>query len=179
MRVLKLAVIAAGLALAASPVVLAQEQQQEQAQAGKVQKTFGQWRVECNPQMKDSPCVLVFALIHPKDKKIAFAWSIIPGKEPNTQKTVIRTLNGTLLPDGITVKFAKGDPLRIAYRTCGPRFCFAEFPFSESWLKTFKAQKGFEISYVAVDGKAVKHDVSLDQFTAAYDFYLSNVAKTN
>jgi len=172
MRLLKLAVIAAGLALAGlSSAALGQEG---------IQKNFGQWRVECNPKAaKESPCVLVFALIHPKDKKIAFAWSIVPDKEAGKQKAIIRTLNGTRLADGITVKFAKGDPLKIPYFTCGPRFCFAELPFSESWLKTFKAQKSFEVSYVAVDGKPVKHDVSLDQFTQAFEFYTANLAKTN
>lgn len=172
MRLPKLAVIAAGLALAGSfSAAFGQEA---------VQKTFGQWRVECNPKAaKESPCVLVFALIHPKDKKVAFAWSIVPDNEAGKQKAVVRTLNGTLLADGISVKFPKGDPLKIAYYTCGPRFCFAEFPFSESWLKTFKAQKGFEVSYVAVDGKQVKHDVSLDQFTQAFEFYMANLAKTN
>ena len=177
MRLLKLAVIAAGVALAGfSSAATAQETQGAQ---GGVQKNFGQWRVECNPKMKESPCVLAFALVHPKDKKVAFAWSIVADKGADTHKSIIRTLNGTRLADGITVKFAKGDPLKIAYYTCGPRFCFAEFPFSESWLKTFKAQKGFEVSYVAVDGKPVKHDVSLDQFTQAYEFFTANLAKTN
>ncbi len=172
MRLLKLAVTAAGLALAAlSSSAFGQE--------AAVQKNFGQWRVECNPKVKENPCVLAFALIHPKDKKVAFAWSIVPDKEAGKQKAVIRTLNGTRLADGITVKFAKGEPLKIAYFTCGPRFCFSEFPFSDSWLKTFKAQKGFEVSYVAIDGKPIKHDISLDQFSQAYEFYTASLAKTN
>ena len=175
MRLLKLALIAAGMAMASFSL----SAHAQEVAAGGVQKNFGQWRVECNPKVKENPCVLAFALIHPKDKKIAFAWSIVPGKEPNSQKAVVRTLNGTILADGISVKFAKGDPLKIAYFTCGPRFCFAEFPFSDSWLKTFKAQKGFEVSYVAVDGKPIKHDISLDQFTQAYEFYTANLAKTN
>jgi len=171
MRIFKLAVIATGMVLAGlSSAAFSQE---------KVEKQFGQWRVECGPQMKENTCLLVFALVHPKDKKVAFAWSIIPDKETNSQKTIIRTLNGTLLPEGISVKFAKGDPLKIAFRTCGPRFCFAEFPFSESWLKTFKAQKAFDVTYAAVDGKEIKHEVSLDQFGEAYDFYAANLAKTN
>ncbi|MBL8893194.1 MAG: invasion associated locus B family protein [Rhizobiales bacterium] len=174
MRFFRLAMTAAGIAMAGFSLSAS-----AQEGGGGIQKNFGQWRVECNPKMKESPCVLAFALVHPKDKKIAFAWSIVPGKEPNTQKAVVRTLNGTRLADGISVKFAKGDPLKIAYYTCGPRFCFAEFPFSDSWLKTFKAQKGFEVSYVAVDGKPIKHEISLDQFTQAFEFYTSNLAKTN
>ena len=134
MRFLKLAVIAAGMVLAGlSSSAFGQEG---------VQKNFGQWRVECNPKVKENPCVLAFALIHPKDKKIAFAWSIVPGKEPNTQKAVIRTLNGTRLADGITVKFAKGDPLKLAYFTCGPRFCFAEFPFSDFMAQDLQGPEG-------------------------------------
>jgi len=171
MRLLKLAVIATGVALSGlSSAAFGQEA---------IQKNFGQWRVECNPKVKENPCVLAFALVHPKDKKIAFAWSIVPGKEPNTQKAVVRTLNGTRLADGISVKFAKGDPLKLSYFTCGPRFCFSEFPFSESWLKTFKAQKSFQVTYVAVDGKPVNHEVSLDQFTQAFEFYTASLAKTN
>ena len=175
MRFFRLALTAAGIAMAGFSLPASAQE----GGGGGIQKNFGQWRVECNPKMKESPCVLAFALVHPKDKKIAFAWSIVPGKEPNSQKAVVRTLNGTRLADGLTVKFAKGDPLKIAYYTCGPRFCFAEFPFSDSWLKTFKAQKGFEVSYVAVDGKPIKHEISLDQFTQAFEFYTSNLAKTN
>ena len=167
MHVLRLLALAALIALGGFVPVHAQD---------KASKVFGAWQVECDPS-QGSKCVLAFALVSAKDKKVAFAWSILPGKEKGTFSAVVRTLNGTLLPEGVVVTFAGQDPLRLAYRTCGPRFCFVEIPFTDSWLKAFKAQKSFNVSYKAVDGKEVKHDVSLDKFTQAYDFFTANLAK--
>ena len=49
----------------------------------------------------------------------------------------------------------------------------------ESQYRRSSQGLAFEVSYVAVDGKPVKHDVSLDQFTQAYEFFTANLAKTN
>jgi len=80
-----------------------------------------------------------------------------------------------MVPEGIAVRFGESEPVRIPYKLCMPKFCAAEIPFSASWLKTFKASKGFSVTITAANGKEVKYDMSLNKFSAAYDFYTSQV----
>jgi len=68
--------------------------------------------------------------------------------------------------------------VRIPYRVRGAKACAAEIPFSDTWIKTFKASKGFSVAITLANGTERKYDVNLDQFSAAYDFYDAQVAKT-
>ena len=139
----------------------------------KIEKTFGNWRVECVETTKDKKCGLVFALVNKKAKQLVFGWSIIPAKDGAGNKTVIRTLTGTDLAAGVTVDFPGAEPIKIPYKTCGPRNCFAEVEFSDAWLKAFNSQQSLTVNYNAANGKAVKHQVDLKNFKEAYEFYTS------
>jgi invasion protein IalB len=146
----------------------------------KIQKNFDQWQVACDVDDKgNAKCAINYVLFNKQAKTVVFAWSIGPGTDPGTNKAVIRTLTGVLLPEGISVVFPNADPLKIAYKTCGPRFCFAEIPFSDSWLKAFTAQKTFSVTYKGVAGKQVKYDVSLSKFGDAYAFYTAQLKKAS
>ena len=71
-----------------------------------IQKNFDQWQVACDEDDKGNVrCSINYVLIDKKAKAIVFAWSIGPGTDPGTNKAVIRTLTGTLLPEGISVVF--------------------------------------------------------------------------
>lgn len=147
--------------------------------AENVNKTFEQWRVNCvDTKDKGRACALMNGLVNSK-KTVVFRWSIIPDKETSGNKMTITTLTGVRVSDGIAVQFGQSEPVRIPYRLCMPKFCAAEIPFSDTWLKTFKASKGFSVKIVAANGKELKYDLNLNKFTAAYDFYSSEVAKTN
>jgi invasion protein IalB len=81
--------------------------------------------------------------------------------------------------DGIAVRFGQSEPVRIPYKMCMPKFCAAEIPFSDTWLKTLKASKGLSVAITSANGKELKYDLSLSKFTAAYDFYTEEAAKAN
>ncbi len=141
------------------------------------QKTFDQWQVICK-QAEAANCVLAIGLVNSK-KQVVFRWAISPVKDKKGNKIVITTLTGVMMADGISVRFGEGEPIRIPYKLCMPKFCAAEIPFSDNWLKALKAGKSFSASIMAANGKAIKYDVSLNKFTAAYEFYSSEAAKTN
>jgi invasion protein IalB len=140
--------------------------------ATRVQKTFDQWRVDCTETEKAKFCGLIFALLHAKTKQVMFAWSIVPAKEGSGgNRAMIRAPNGILLSEGLLVEFAGTDPVKLAYKTCGPRNCIVEVDFSESWLKAFNSHPSFAATYVAVNGTPTRHEISLKQFKEAYGFY--------
>jgi invasion protein IalB len=121
---------------------------------------------------------MVFALVNSQNKEqLIFAWSIVPSTEGEGNKAVIRTQTGTLLPEGISVQFTGADPVKIPYKFCGPRFCFAEVGFSGSWEKAFVSQPSFTVSYAALNGTPLKHEVSLNQFGEAYAYYSQEMTR--
>jgi invasion protein IalB len=120
----------------------------------------------------------VAGLVNQK-KAIVFQWLISVDPEKKGNKMTISTLTGILVGNGIAVRFGDSEPVRVPYKICMPQFCAAEIPFSDSWLKTFKASKGFTATITAANGKEIKYDVSLSKFSEAFDFYTTEVAKTN
>lgn len=147
------------------------------AHAENVKKSFDQWEVAC-VDTKDGKraCALAMALVNQK-KAIVLQWLISPGPDKKGNSMSISTLTGVLVGNGISVRFGESEPVRIPYKLCMPKFCAAEIPFTDSWLKTFKASKGFSVTITAANGKEIKYDVSLSKFSDAYDFYSSEVAK--
>ncbi|MFO0994542.1 MAG: invasion associated locus B family protein [Hyphomicrobiales bacterium] len=143
-----------------------------------VNKVFDQWRVNCI-ETKDNGrvCALMAGLVNAK-KTIVFRWAISPDKESKTNQITITTLTGVRVSDGISVQFGQSDPVKVPYRLCMPKFCVAEIPFSDAWLKTLKASKGFTVRIMSANGKELKYDLDLNKFSAAYDFYTAEVAKT-
>ena len=149
------------------------------AHAEKLNKAFDQWEVGCaDPKDGKRACALVTGLVNQK-KAVVFQWVISPDHEKKGNKMTITTLTGILVGNGVAVRFGDSEPVRIPYKICMPKFCEAEIPLSDSWLKTFKASKGFSATITAANGKEIKYDVSLSKFSDAFDFYTTEVAKTN
>ena len=149
------------------------------AHAENVNKVFDQWRVNCADAKEGGrTCALMAGLVNNK-KAVIFRWAISPDKDKKGNKIVITTLTGVAVADGIAVRFGESEPVRIPFKICMPKFCAAEIPFSDTWLKTFKASKGFSVAITAANGKEIKYDLSLSKFTAAYEFYTSEATNTN
>ena len=146
--------------------------------AENVNKVFDQWRVNCVDSKEDGRvCALMAGLVNNK-KAVIFRWAISPDQS-KANKITITTLTGVRVADGIAVQFGQSEPVRIPYQMCMPKFCAAEIPFSDTWLKTLKASKGFSVRIKAANGKELKYDINLNKFTAAYDFFSAEAAKTN
>ncbi len=67
--------------------------------ATKLQKTFGNWQVDCTERDASSPkvCSLQFALVNKNDKKVVFSWTVVrKDAESASNKVVVRTPTGVL-----------------------------------------------------------------------------------
>ena len=71
--------------------------------ATRLQKTFGNWQVDCTERDANSPkvCSLQFALVNKNDKQVVFSWTVVrKDTESESNKVVVRTPTGVLLADG-------------------------------------------------------------------------------
>jgi invasion protein IalB len=144
----------------------------------KTQKTFGQWSVDCTESDKGAvKCGLRLALINKKTKGVVFGWTIVPGKEEGASNALLQTPTGVLLQEGVRIQFPDAEPLTIAYRICGPRYCFAEFDFTKRWLANFTAQKSLSVMFKNGKGQELKYPVNLERFSEAYEFYTLQLQK--
>lgn len=143
----------------------------------RVQKTFGGWKVDCTEREDNQKsCSLQYALVTQKDRRPVFSWTIVRrGKEGVLNKAVLRTPTGVLLSDGVSVGFEGAEQVKIDYLTCGPRACIAEFDFTDDWFKALASKKKVLVNYKAANDKPVKHDIDLNQFSAAFDFFTSQL----
>ena len=139
----------------------------------RLQKTFDQWSVECVETDKKI-CGLYFRLVNPKNKRVVLSWAVVPAKEGNL--AVVRTPNGVALADGVSVKLGSAEPVRITYKTCGPVNCIGEVDFSEAWLKAFRSNESFILTYVGNNGKKFDQNVSLKGFADGFNYYVGQVA---
>lgn len=145
----------------------------------RLQKTFGQWRVDCSEadDKAAKTCSMQFALVTKKDKRLVFSWTILrKGKDSDANKVVVRTPTGVLLADGVSIGFEGTDPVKVNYFTCGPNACVAEFDFSDKWVKAFSTNAKVLVSYKAVNGTPLKHEIDLKQFAEGLAFYAAQLA---
>lgn len=157
------AIAALGAGLAASAGTYAQA-------ATRVQKSFGPWQVDCTETDKVKRCRMMFGLVNQR-KQVVFSWSVLPGTDGGTAKSVILTPTGTALASGVAVQFPGAEPLTIPYRTCGPRHCFAEVDLSDRWLSALTSNPTMTVRYESIRGLPTEHQVALGEFKAAYDYY--------
>lgn len=80
------------------------------------------------------------------------------------------------MADGVSVKLGSAEPVKIAYKTCGPVNCIGETDFSEAWLKAFRASESFTLTYVGNNGKKFDQNVSLKGFADGFNYYVEQVA---
>ncbi len=147
--------------------------------ATRLQKTFGNWQVDCTERDANAPkvCSLQFALVNKNDKQVVFSWTVVrKDAESESNKVVVRTPTGVLLADGVSIGFEGTEPVKVNYYTCGPRFCFAEFDFSDQWAKALSSKEKVVVSYKAVNGTPLKHEIDLKQFPEGLAFYAAQLS---
>jgi invasion protein IalB len=144
----------------------------------RLQKTFGPWRVDCTePDGKSAKsCTLRFALVNTESKRVVFSWTVArKDKQSAANKVIVRTPTGVLLPDGVSIAFAGTEPVKVSYLTCGPNACFAEFDFSDQWVKAFAGKPSVSVSYKAVNGTPLRHEIDLKDFAAGLAFFTAQL----
>jgi len=145
----------------------------------RLQKTFDQWLVECVETDK-KVCGLYFKLVNPKNKRVVLSWAVVPRQEVSDgNRAVVRTPNGVVLADGVSVKLGKAEAIKITYKTCGPVNCIGELDFSDVWLKAFRSNQLFSLTYTANNGKKFTQEVSLKGFADGFTYYVEQMSAGN
>jgi invasion protein IalB len=147
-----------------------------EAQTTRIEKYYDNWKIECRDNDQGKRCGIVYALLNRESKQVVFSWTIVPDDE-NTemQKAIVRTPLGVLLPAGLTVTFPGSNPLTIDFRTCGQRGCLSEIPLTDQWVKALRSQEMMTVSYKSANENDLQHEVNLEQFGDAFDFYLAEI----
>ena len=143
----------------------------------RIEKTFDTWKVTCaeTEKTKGKRCVIRYALANSK-KRIVFSWSMVRN-EKGKHIVAIRTPTGVRLPAGVQIGFPGTKPVTLAYKTCGPRLCLAEFEFTNLWLKSFTSRPMIVVGYEAISGVPLKHEVPLGPFKEGYAFFTKQLAE--
>ena len=55
-------------------------------------------------------------------------------------------------------------------------FCFAEFDFSDQWVKALSSKDKVMVSYKAANGTPLKHEIDLKQFAEGLAFYAAQLS---
>ena len=161
-------------ALAAAPIMLFSGVVSANAQTTKVEKFYDNWKVECRDDGKSKRCFMNYALLNPQNRNIVFSWTIVPDRDNAGQdKAIIRTPTGVLLPEGLSVSFASGSPVKAAYRTCRRNRCLSEFPLTNDWMSALGSQNEMTVKYKTERGRDISRKITLQKFSEAYEFYRS------
>jgi invasion protein IalB len=134
----------------------------------RLDRAFEKWRVTCVERAETKNCAVSQSFSNQR-RNVVFSWTI--GMDDQVRKAIIRTPTNVLLAEGVRVSVGGGDPAQIPYRTCGPRFCFAEFTFSDEWLKAFQTGQTVPVSFTAANGDPVEITLDLKGFSAAHTFF--------
>lgn len=144
----------------------------------RLSQTFDNWRVDCVTDAKNNKtCAMAFSLINQKSKQVVFAFSIRGPSGNDKAKIIVRTVNGVLLASGIEIVFPGTDPIKVTYRTCGPRACISEFDLTDNWLNTLSSKEKLTVGYSLVTSEPIKHEIPLKSFRPAYDFMTAQLEK--
>lgn len=144
----------------------------------KLSQSFDQWQVNCvTDAKKNKVCAVAFSLVNKKLKQIVFSFSVNRSTADPKAKIVIRTITGVLLPGGINLTLPATDPIKVDYRTCGPRACVSEFELSDNWLKALSENDKLVVEYRLANSEPIKHDIILKSFRTAYDFMIEHIEK--
>jgi hypothetical protein len=71
-------------------------------------------------------------------------------------------------PD-VALQIDGGDPTRVEYSICFPNACYAEAAIDAGFITRLKAGGKLQLTAYNQQGKAVRFDMTLIGFTAAYD----------
>lgn len=140
----------------------------------RVEKTFEKWVVTCVEKGGVKSCAITQSFANPRNKAVVFSWSVI--KDAEGVKAVIRTPTNIKLAEGVQVKTSADKPIRISYKTCGPRYCFAEMNFGDDWVKYFQASQTVPVTISPMQGATADVTVDLKGFAAAYTYFQEQTA---
>lgn len=138
-------------------------------------KEFDKWMVVCEPQEdKTKSCGLTqsFYLQKKGEEKKAFLFAATINAGEKGQKFLfLRTPLGVNLNKGITLGIDDKTAITHSYRVCNALGCFAPVDLDDAMLKSMKAGTAMKASFLLNTGRTVNVEVTLKQFTAAYNYF--------
>lgn len=138
----------------------------------KTSKTFSGWQVECveNDKTKVKNCVMSQTLINQKTKQRVVSVLVRkPKDEP--YKLILQVPLGADLSAGVGLTIDTSAPVKVAYKTCMPKTCIAEFELTEAWAKALSGGTNATITVTGLKGESVPFKIALKGFTDAYAWF--------
>lgn len=161
---MRLASILAGLALAASAAVLAEEA------AAQAQGNENSWVKICNtdPQAQKEVCLITQEL---RTDSGQFLASVAIRETPGEQRRslLVSVPVGMLLQPGAQLQVDGAEAQTARYSICFPNACYAELAIDSAYIKKLKAGRTLQITTMNQQARPVRFDMSLIGFTAAYE----------
>lgn len=161
---MRLASILAGLALAASAAVLAEEA------AAQAQGNENSWVKICNtdPQAQKEVCLITQEL---RTDSGQFLASVAIRETPGEQRRslLVSVPVGMLLQPGAQLQVDGAEAQTARYSICFPNACYAELAIDSAYINKLKAGRTLQITTMNQQARPVRFDMSLIGFTAAYE----------
>lgn len=134
-------------------------------------ETYDAWTVQCVNRnqggQNQRTCQMSQELLQQETRQRVLLFAI--GKQAEGAATATLVLPfGLLLSEGVQIQIAEKEVVRGTYRTCLPAGCVAEINLSDAAIEELEAGESASVMMTANSGQAVKTEVSLKGFSAAY-----------
>jgi len=135
-----------------------------------LREEYGSWQVICAAKDQATRCVMQQIQIDAKSQQRVLTIELARTGNGTLSGGMVM-LFGLALQKGVSLGFAKGEPLQVSqFSTCLPAACIVPLEFGEEAIAALRKNASIEISATANSDKSpIKFLVSLEGFSAALD----------
>ena len=132
--------------------------------------TDGGWSLVCGSfaVKAANPCRVFFGTYLRKTGQLLLGVTVHMAGEKPLPHMVIRTPFGTDLTAGVTYQIDKAPAMKLAYRTCNPKGCFATVPVSKPQLERLRRGARMVVTLHNLKGQPIRILLPLTGFAPAY-----------
>ena len=182
MKLADLAIVAALVALAATPGSFAQQtpkaKAQPQAQATPTPSPSSTsapaqpgWAARCSSASREAPleCAMEQTAVLSKTGQLIVLVNIRVPSDTHTPVALVQLPLGLNLPAGAKLQVDDGKVVDLQIQTCENRGCFASTPIAPEFLAALKSGKQLKVSFQNLAKETATIPIPLTDFAAAYD----------
>jgi len=154
-----------GLALSFSSPVVAQD-----TEPSSLSETYDSWTVQCQAVNEKRLCQMQQELRQANTNQRVLFTAITRSGDSDDMKGTFVAPFGLALADGFTLEAEEGQVLTAPFKTCLPAGCLVEADLSPKVVARLAGyDKVVAVMAAADTGQAVRTDIDLKGFTAAYN----------
>lgn len=114
----------------------------------------GNWLLMCNDYANATvkrACTAKLQIVDGKTNAVAFIWEI--GLTNDKKVTSIMHFpTGVMIAPGVQLRIGKATPHKLAFTSCAPSECTAQFPADPAFIKEVAANQSIEAVILAING---------------------------